>query len=255
MAHRLARALVLVLAGVLLAVAYHQTVATTPESSRIRTNLVDDVRSRQAETDAMQRQADELRDAVSRLRDAALGSSDTDALRALEARTGVIKVQGGGAVVRLTDAPDQVDPVTGQTTRNLGKVQDRDLQAVCNELWHDGAEAIEVNGERLTATSTIRTAGETILVDFRPVTSPYQVAAIGPDNLQKRFDNSSTGQLFRELAADYHMQVSVKSQGDLTIAAAADPQLHYAKPVPSASPSSPAARSSRPPAPSSSGGR
>jgi uncharacterized protein YlxW (UPF0749 family) len=252
---RLARTVVLVLAGMLLAIAYHQTVAATPESSKIQTNLVDDVRSRQAETDTMQRQADQLRDELSRLRDAALSGSDTDALRALEARTGVVKVHGGGAVVRLTDAPTQVDPVTGKATRNLGKVQDRDLQAVCNELWHDGAEAIAINGERLTATSTIRLAGETILVDFRPITSPYQVVAIGPGDLNKRFTNSSTGELFRELVTDYHMQVSVKAQGDLTVAAAADPQLHYATVLPSATPSSPEARPSGTPKTSPSGGR
>lgn len=252
---RLARTVVLVLAGMLLAIAYHQTVAATPESSKIQTNLVDDVRSRQAETDTMQRQADQLRDELSRLRDAALSGSDTDALRALEARTGVVKVRGGGAVVRLTDAPTQVDPVTGKATRNLGKVQDRDLQAVCNELWHDGAEAIAINGERLTATSTIRLAGETILVDFRPITSPYQVVAIGPGDLNKRFDNSSTGELFRELATDYHMQVSVKSQDNLTVAAAADPQLHYATVLPSATPSSPESRPSGTPKTSPSGGR
>jgi uncharacterized protein YlxW (UPF0749 family) len=250
-----ARSVVLVLTGILLAIAYHQTVATTPESSRIQANLVHDVKSRQTETDAMQRQADQLRDQVSGLRDAALGDGDNGALRALEARTGVIKVHGGGAVVRLTDAPNQVDPVTGQATRNLGKVQDRDLQAVSNELWSDGAEAIAINGERLTATSTIRLAGDTILVDFRPITSPYEVVAIGPGDLQKRFDRSTTGQLYRELAIDYHMQVSVKAQGDLTIAAAADPALHFAKPLPGTTPSSPAARTNRSPVPSSSGGR
>ncbi|GAA5180768.1 DUF881 domain-containing protein [Rugosimonospora acidiphila] len=255
---RVARTVVLVLAGGLLAVAYHQTVASTPESDQIQSSLVGDVRSRQAETDAMQKQADELRDQVSKLRDDALGDGDSGALQTLEAMTGVIKVRGDGAVVRLTDAPPQIDPVSGQQTENLGKVQDRDLQSVCNELWRDGAEAIAINGERLTATSTVRTAGETILVDFRPITSPYQVVAIGPDDLQKRFDGSSTGELFRELATDYHMQVSVKSQNDLTVAAAADPQLHYAKPLTSATASTPstaANRTSGSPDPSPSGGR
>ena len=55
-----------------------------------------------------------------------------------------------------------------------------DLQNVANALWAAGAEAIAINGQRLTATSTIRAAGNAILVDFRPVTSPYEVSAIGP---------------------------------------------------------------------------
>jgi uncharacterized protein YlxW (UPF0749 family) len=226
-----ARTLVLVAAGLLLAIAYQQTIAAHPEAAKIRNNLVNDVKARQAETDAMQHQADNLRDQVARQREAALAGTDTAALRALEARVGVVKVRGDGAVVRLTDAPTQVDPVTGKATRNLGKVQDHDLQAVCNQLWHDGAEAIAVNGERLTATSTIRAAGETILVDFRPVMSPYEVEAIGPGDLDRRFGASSTGELFRELVTDYHMQVSVKAQRGLTLPAAADPQLHFATPA------------------------
>jgi uncharacterized protein YlxW (UPF0749 family) len=218
----------------------------------------------------MQRQADQLRDQVSRQREQALAGTDTADLRNLEARVGVVKVHGDGVVARLTDAPDQVDPVTGKASQNLGKVQDRDLQAVCNELWHDGAEAIAINGERLTATSTIRAAGETILVDFRPIMSPYEVSAIGPGNLDKLFSGSSTGALFRDLVADYHMQVSVKHQGGLTLPAAADPQLHFAQPVPgpsaSTAPSASSASSTpgasgapstqpRSPVPSSPGGR
>jgi uncharacterized protein YlxW (UPF0749 family) len=250
-----ARTLILVAAGFLLAIAYQQTIAAHPQAAKIRSNLVNDVKARQAETDAMQRQADNLRDQVARQREAALAGTDTGALRALEARVGVLKVRGDGVAVRLTDAPTQVDPVTGKATRNLGKVQDRDLQAVCNQLWHDGAEAIAINGERLTATSTIRTAGETILVDFRPVMSPYEVDAIGPGDLDKRFSASATGELFRELATDYHMQVSVKAQRSLVLPAAADPQLHFATPVPGPSASTSPSPQPRSPVPSSTKGR
>jgi uncharacterized protein YlxW (UPF0749 family) len=250
-----ARSIALAAAGFLLAIAYHQTIAAHPQANQIRTNLVNDVKARQAETDEMQKRADDLRDQVTRQREAALAGTDTGALRALESRAGVVKVRGGGVQIRLVDAPDQVDPVTGKATRNLGKVQDRDLQLVCNQLWHDGAEAIAINGERLTATSTIRTAGETILVDFRPITSPYQVDAIGPGDLDKKFSGSSTGQLFRDLVTDYRMQVSVKAQGNLTLPAAADPQLHFAAPVPGPSASTPSSPQPRSPVPSSPGGR
>jgi uncharacterized protein YlxW (UPF0749 family) len=248
--------LILVGLGFLLAVAYHQTRAAEPESSKVHAGLVTDVKNRQAETDAMQRQADRLRDQVSQERDNALGS-DTGAMRTLEENAGVSKVRGAGATVKLADAPQPVDPVTGKATgTNLGKVQDRDLQAVVNELWHEGAEAVAINGERLTATSTIRTAGETILVDFKPIMSPYQVDAIGPGDLDKRFSSSGTGALFRSLASDYHMSVQVRHQGDLTLPAAPDPQLHYAKPVPSATPSHSATPGhAGSPSPSRSGGR
>jgi uncharacterized protein YlxW (UPF0749 family) len=219
---------------------------------------VTDVRDRQHETDLLQQQADRLRDEVSRQRDAALAAAGTDAgaLNRLELATGTGKVHGPGTVVRLVDASPPVDPVTGKPTgKNLGVVLDRDLQRVTNELWHDGAEAISINGERLSATSTIRTAGSTILVDFRPISSPYLVSAIGPADLDRRFRDSRTGQLFRAISAQYGMQFSVARRGDLTLAAAPDPQLHYAEPVPSASPPTPPSGSPRSPVPSSSGGR
>ena len=251
---RLARAVVLMATGFLLVVAYHQTQAAQPESSRVRAGLVTDVHSRQHETDQLQRQADRLRDEVARQRDAALAAAGTDAgaLASLELATGTSKVRGAGAVVRLADAPTPVDPVTGKPTgKNLGIVLDRDLQDVTNELWHQGAEAIAINGERLTATSTIRTAGGTILVDFRPISSPYEVSAIGPGDLAKRFTESGTGQRFRGYADNYNMQIAVRPQDELTLPAAADPRLHYAQPVPSGSPSMPPGS----PKPSSSGGR
>ena len=53
------------------------------------------------------------------------------------------------------------------------------MRSVVNELWSDGAEAIAVNGIRLTPTSAIRFAGDAVLVDFQPITSPYRIDAIG----------------------------------------------------------------------------
>jgi uncharacterized protein YlxW (UPF0749 family) len=253
-AGRLARSVVLVATGFLLVVAYHQTLAAQPESSRVRAGLVTDVHNRQHETDQLQQQADRLRDEVARQRDAALAAAGTDAnqLQQLELASGAGKVRGPGAVVRLGDAPTPVDALTGKASgKNLGIVLDRDLQDVTNELWRDGAEAIAINGERLSATSTIRTAGSTILVDFRPISSPYDVSAIGPEDLDKRFTDSATGQRFRGFAAYYNMTVAVRRQNDLTLPAAPDPQLHYAQPVPSASASS----GTGSPVPSPSGGR
>jgi uncharacterized protein YlxW (UPF0749 family) len=235
---RTARGVVLVATGFLLAVAYQQTVAARPESAKERDGLVANVKSRQAEADKLQRQADTLRDQVNQQRDAALADTgaDADRLRALEAGDGLSRVRGDGALVQLTDAPQPVDPVTGQPTgKNDGQVLDRDLQDVSNELWRDGAEAIAINGERLTATSTIRTAGSTILVDFKPISSPYQILAIGPGDLDKRFNGSATGTRFHRYVTEFGMQVSVRKQHNVTLPAAPDPGLHYAQPLPSAS--------------------
>ena len=245
-AGRAARALVFALIGFLLTVAWQYAVAAQPGTSKARAGLVADVKARRAEADDLQRQADRLRDDVVKRRDAALADNGDEArrLRDLEAATGLASVRGDGVVVGLADAPPQVDPVTGKAGTNLGAVLDRDLQDIANELWRDGTEAVAVNGQRLTATSTIRAAGGAILVDFRPVTGPYQVAAIGPDDLAKRFGDSPTAHRFRRYVDLYGMQFAVGRRQALTLPAAAEPQLRYARtpqtgpsgtPVPSAS--------------------
>jgi len=220
--------------GFLLAVAYHQAVATEPEVNRVRADLVDDVRSRQGETDQLAGAADKLRDDVDRLREQALGGTgEADRLRNLAGSSGLAKVSGPGVTIRVADGPPPVDPVTGKPTgQNPGRIRDRDLQDIANSLWRVGAEAIAVNDQRLSATSTIRAAGGTILVDFRPVSSPYTVAAVGPEDLDKRFAGTDTGKRFRRYVDQYRMQFDVRKQERLTLPAAADPRLRYARPLP-----------------------
>jgi len=185
-----ATALACLLIGLLFAVAYQHAVAAKPSTTKAREDLVGDVQSRRKQAEQLQKQAEDLRDQVARARDNALaGRGDAERLRELAAGTGLGKVTGDGVVVTLADAPPKIDPVTGKPSDdNPGIVLDRDLQDIANALWQAGAEAIAINGQRLTATSAIRTAGGAILVDFRPVTGPYQIAAIGTDHgpFQKR---------------------------------------------------------------------
>jgi hypothetical protein len=174
----------------------------------------------------------------------------------LEAGAGLAKVRGAGIVVRLVDAPPPVDPVTGkQTGNNPGRVLDRDLQDIANELWRRGAEAIAINGERLTATATIRAAGDAILVDFRPVTAPYEVSAIGPGDLAGTFGGSATAKRFRKYADVYRMEFSVKQRDGITLPAAAEARLRYAHQPPDTPSPSGSQRPSGSPVPSASGGR
>jgi uncharacterized protein YlxW (UPF0749 family) len=238
LAGRGGRYLALALIGFLLAVAYQHAVAAAPETTRVRNDLLADIRERQAQTDALQHEAERLRIEVGRERDAALaGESDAERLRGLEAGTGLARVTGDGVVVRVADGPAPVDPVTGRaSTDNPGAVLDRDLQDLANALWRAGAEAIAINGHRLTGTATIRAAGGAILVGFRPVTSPYELSAIGPEDLQDAFEDSPTAKRFKRYVDTYRMQFSVRERADLLLPAAPNPPLRFARP-PSPSPS------------------
>ncbi|WP_431942890.1 DUF881 domain-containing protein [Micromonospora marina] len=229
---------VLALIGFLFAVAYRETVAEEPSRATARAGLVAEIKGREAETDRLTERAEELREEVGRQRDAALSGSQASRLRTLEAGTGLARVRGDGVVVRLADAAADQDGVTGGDA-GPSRVLYSDLQKVANALWAAGAEAVAVNGQRLTATSTIRSAGEAILVDYRPVTGPYEVQAIGPGSMRDRFDESRAAALMREVARTTGLSFGVKRVEDLTLPAAPQPRLRYAEPSvsPSARPS------------------
>jgi uncharacterized protein YlxW (UPF0749 family) len=63
------------------------------------------------------------------------------------------------------------------------------------ELWLAGAEAIAVNGERLTTSSAIIDIGGSVLVNAAYLAGPFDVSAIGPTDL---FDRLSASPGFRE---------------------------------------------------------
>jgi uncharacterized protein YlxW (UPF0749 family) len=257
------RSLALVVIGLLLAVAWRQVEAGAPGSAKASAGLVREVRVRQAGADRLQRQADTLREEVAISRDAALADGGEAAgLRGLEGLAGLTRVTGDGLVVRLADAPTPVDPVTGvAATSNPGLILDRDLQDVANGLWSAGAEAVAINGQRLTATTAIRAAGGAILVDFQPVTGPYQVSAIGPPDIGRRFEASTAARRAQRLAQLYHLSFRVRAASELVLPAGPEPQLRYARTPPSPSPS-PSASDGRPsgsparsPTPSATGGK
>ncbi|GIE56769.1 DUF881 domain-containing protein [Actinoplanes octamycinicus] len=223
--------------GFLLVVGYQQTVADEPGRAKARDALVAQVEKRRAQTETLQARADQLADQVAELRERELGGAAVAGIGNLEAATGLAPVRGSGAKIVLGDGPASVDAVTGER-RIEGLVKDIDLQLAANALWSAGAEAIAINGQRLTATSTIRQAGEAILVDTRPVTTPYEVIAIGPGDLAKDFRDGYAGKFFQTLAARFGLSFEASKVKNVTLNAAPELKLR------SASPSTP------PPAPS-----
>lgn len=235
-----ARCLVLAVIGILAAVAYLQASAGQPAAARIRAGLAADIRQRAAATDRLQREAVDLRARLSAERGSALGSSTAGAqaaarLRDLEAAASLSALRGPGLVVTVADGGPGPDPVTGNRPQSdpnaAGQVQDRDLAQLVNALWEAGAEAVSVNGQRLSPTSTIRSAGGAILVDFRPVSSPYQIRAIGnADRMQVQFADSPIARSFATFVQLYGMSFSVRRVGLIQLPPAPATVLHHATP-------------------------
>ena len=85
-------------------------------------------------------------------------------------------VEGPGIILTIEDSTQAVKK---DNDPNLYLVHDEDLLKVINELKAAGAEAISINGQRLTANSEIRCAGPTVSVNNVRSAPPFEIRAIG----------------------------------------------------------------------------
>jgi uncharacterized protein YlxW (UPF0749 family) len=227
-----AMALVLVVAAI-------QVRRTAPQVAKERSDLIQRIQAGEASDTNVENSIAGLRAELQKAQSEALGPSSAAGQKftALSISTGGVPVTGPGVEVIVDDAPGSQNPNGGnprqQTGPDLGRVQDVDLQHVVNGLWAAGAEAIAVNGQRLTARSAIRTAGSAILVDFRPLTPPYSVQAIGdPRNLAAKFSENTDGRYMFALKSQYGIRFDVNGSSDLSLPAAAQLGVTLAVPVP-----------------------
>ena len=241
---RPAVALGCLLVGFVLVVAYDHTHRSAPDTERVHNSLVQRVRSAQSGAAGL---ADELGRAERSLaseQNRVLPTSGAAARErvAVQVAAGELAVQGPGLTVTLRKpkAPSKTTAANGR----VGSVPlsathiltDRDVRSVVNELWSAGAEAVAVNGIRLTPTSAIRFAGEAVLVDFQPITSPYTVAALGDaDSLSTTFAQSAVASRYQTLVSADGIGFSFDTHDKVELPAGVPGTLRYAVPGPSAS--------------------
>ncbi len=114
---------------------------------------------------------------------------------------------------------------------DTGRVRDRDMQRVVNGLWQSGAEAVAINGQRLTALSAIRAAGDAILVDNKPLAPPYTVLVVGDGRrLSTRFHNSADGQYLHALQENFGIRTSISVKDEVRLPAAPSVIVRTAEP-------------------------
>lgn len=93
---------------------------------------------------------------------------------------GSVAVAGPGVTVTLDDAPPSaLDTAPGDPQPNDLVVHQQDLQNVINALWAGGAEAMTLQGERVTSTSAFRCSGNILLLHGKVFSPPYEVTVIG----------------------------------------------------------------------------
>ena len=236
---------VAVACGFLLVVSALSLTSATSVVEQARADLKAQIGARQEAGDLLAERVSQLEAEVAGARSAVLGQSGRSSvltqLSFLQVVGGVVAVTGQGITVTLDDSADAVsgsDPARGSSGFEEGRVSAADLQIVSNGLWAAGAEAISINGQRLTTRSAIRFAGQAILVDFRPLVRPYVVTAIGdPKAMQASFGSSATGSYLKSLEDNYGIPVAITAGSALTCPAGVAPALISATARPDGIPS------------------
>ena len=138
------------------------------------------VRTRQAQVSTLDNEVSSLDDQVQSFSSAPQsGSPDEDAFTARSTSP----VSGPGVQITLSDAPPGQIPA-GATPNDL-VIHQQDIEDTMNALWAGGAEAMTVQGVRITNRTVIRCIGNVILVDGTSYSPPYVIQAIGdPDTLR-----------------------------------------------------------------------
>jgi uncharacterized protein YlxW (UPF0749 family) len=177
-------ALVCMILGIMLAVQFRTTasIEATQKDERV-TELTQKLQTVTEERDALAEEVLSLRAKISNFRqtDQALADLQEEVNEAHMA-AGLIPIEGPGIVLTLNDSP--LNFQAGENA-NAYIIHDRDLLFIVNELKASGAEAISINGKRITAMSEIRCAGTTILVNWDKIAPPFEIKVVGnPDMLE-----------------------------------------------------------------------
>ncbi len=228
-AGRLLTVVVIALAGFMMASA---AVAARGQDLRPNrnTDLIELVRAQASRNVDLAKQVSDLRAEVDRLSTEQGGAVvDTSAGAAA---AGLTAVKGPAVSVTLTDAPANVKPIG--VAEELLIVHQQDIQAVVNAMWQGGAEAMSIQGQRVTSRTGIKCVGNSVLLHGIPYAPPYVLVAIGnQQGIEQALTSSAYLQAYRQYTDRYGLGYSEKRISDMTLPAytgAVD--LGYAKPAP-----------------------
>ncbi|CAN5310034.1 hypothetical protein BH09ACT11_BH09ACT11_07300 [soil metagenome] len=209
----------LVAFGVLVAIGAVQTNEQADVASAGRTELIRRVEAQRDLLDQIQQEITGLRaentefTAQSRSLTAALTDLNNTGDR-IGASAGLEAVSGPGVRVTIADAVD-----AGASAPGI--VRDSDLRLAINALFEAGAEAVGVNGSRVSVRSAPRNSGTVIRLDGVSLSSPYTIAAIGDrDELAADFAQTSSGLEFLGIAQSLSMPVTIAAAASLDLPAA-----------------------------------
>lgn len=235
---RLGVPIVCLCAGLLLA-----TTHTVSGGSEIRRSdaprLVDLVREAQSSVDRLSAQRETFVDEVDNhhggtpIASAALVAI-TQRADALVADAGLEAVHGPGLVVTLSDAQrDAEGRFPGDASADDLVVHQQDIEAVLNAMWSAGAEAIQMQDQRIIATSAPLCVGNTLLLNGRTYSPPYAVTAIGDVSaMQAALAASPMVGLYKRYVLRFGLGYTEVRRADVDVVAHPPAvRMRYAKPA------------------------
>jgi uncharacterized protein YlxW (UPF0749 family) len=228
--------LVCLLAGLLLA-ATHGVSGGAEIRRSDAPRLVDLVRETQASVNRLKAERDEL---AGKIDSTHLKSSDA-ALAAMLRRSAELAseadmtpVHGPGLVVTLDDAQRDAN---GRFPRDASPddlvVHQQDILAVLNALWSTGAEAIQMQDQRIIATSVPRCVGNTLLLNGRTYSPPYTITAIGnAAAMQAALAAAPLVILYKQYVVRFGLGYHEDAKPDVQIVGHSEPvRMHFAQPA------------------------
>jgi uncharacterized protein YlxW (UPF0749 family) len=228
--------LVCLLAGLLLA-ATHGVSGGAEIRRSDAPRLVDLVRQAQSSVGQLNAERDELAGKLEsmhgRSSDAALAAMLRRAAE-LAGEAGMDPVHGPGLVVTLQDAQRDAN---GRFPRDASPddlvVHQQDIQAVLNALWSAGAEAIQMQDQRIIGTSVPRCVGNTLLLNGRTYSPPYTITAIGnAAAMQAALTAAPLVILYKQYVVRFGLGYREEIKPDVQIVGHSEPvRMHSAQPA------------------------
>ncbi len=129
------------------------------------------------------------------------------------------KVSGAGISIKIDDGTKDIEK--GEDVNNV-LVHDEDIIEIINSLNTCNAEAISVNGQRVTARSSITCNGYTIKINDRVYARPFVIKAIG--NPVSFTENLLAPEGYGTKLRNYGVKFSMKTSDKIVIKPLAEPQ-------------------------------
>jgi len=238
--------LALLVLGFLIAAQLQSETPRASYTSQERQPLVRTAISLQDEQEALKQRILDLRGQIQALEQRSQGNQVVveglnRQLQTARIAGGFIGLRGTGLVIQLEDSTDAIPPGANDTDY---RVSGRDIRTVVQELWLAGAEAVAVNGERVSVSTAIIDIGGSVLVNSAYLAPPYQVSAIGAPSLYADLSAAPAFAAFvRARSEAFGIKIAFAQPAEVTVPAfAGSLNLRYARPdtgAPSGAPAAP----------------